>query len=81
MREVEVKCEVNESTISSRQYHVRESVVLGARRLLAEALDQGMIQISLRGALGVFTASNFKVPLVKWEPQEEDIFGSLIPPE
>jgi hypothetical protein len=81
MREVEVECEVNESTVLSRTYHIREAIVIGMRRLMFAALEGGLVKISLSGSLGALTTSNKKVPLVKWEPKEEDIFGSLIPPE
>lgn len=72
MQEIEVKCEVNESSILSRSYHVKESIVIGIRRLIHMAIDDGLIKISLAGALGVLSTSNKKAPLVKWEPQEEE---------
>jgi hypothetical protein len=78
MREVEVKCEVNESTILSRTYHIREAVVIGMRRLISAALDGGLLQISLSGSLGGLSTSNKKVPLAKWAPKDT---GSLIPPD
>ena len=80
MREVEVKCEVNESTVLSRTYHIREAIVIGMRRLMFAALDAGLLQISLSGSLGELTTSKAKVPLTKWEPREEDT-GLLIPPD
>lgn len=80
MRELEISCEVNQSTVLSRAYHLREAIVIGMRRLMAEALDKEMIRISLSGSLGGLTTSNKKVPLAKWAPKEEDT-GSLIPPD
>jgi hypothetical protein len=80
MREVEVKCEVNESTILSRTYHIREAIVIGMRRLIFAALDGGLLQRSLSGSLGGLATSKPKVPLAKWAPKEEDT-GSLIPPD
>jgi hypothetical protein len=78
MREVEVKCEVNESTVLSRSYHVREAVVIGMRRLMFAALDAGLLEISLSGSLGALSTSNKKVPLAKWEPKEEDTGSSTL---
>jgi hypothetical protein len=80
MREVEVSCEVNESTVLSRTYHIREAIVIGMRRLMFAALDAGLLQISVSGSLGGLTTSKPKVPLAKWEPREEDI-DLLIPPD
>jgi hypothetical protein len=80
MREVEVSCEVNESTVLSRTYHVREAIIIGMRRLMFAALDGGLVKISLSGSLGELTTSNKKVPLAKWEPREEDT-DFLIPPD
>ena len=80
MREVEVCCEVNESTVLSRTYHIRESIVIGMRRLMFAALEGGLVQISLSGSLGALTTSSKKEPLAKWAPPEEDT-GLLIPPD
>jgi hypothetical protein len=81
MREVEVKCEVNESTILSRTYHIREAIVIGMRRLMFAALDDGLLQINVSGSLGALSTSNKKVPLAKWAPREEDSTELLIPPD
>jgi hypothetical protein len=81
MREVEVKCEVGESTELSRTYHVREAIVIGMRRLMFGALDGGLVRISVSSSLGALSTSNKKAPLVKWEPREEEDTGFLIPPD
>jgi hypothetical protein len=77
MREVEVKCEVGESTVLSRPYHVREAIIIGMRRLMFAALDAGLVKISVSGSLGALSTSNKKVPLAKWEPREEDTDSTM----
>jgi hypothetical protein len=79
MREVEVKCEVNESTVLSRTYHIREAIVIGMRRLMFAALEGGLLQISLSGSLGALSTLSKQAPRSKWAPPEEDT-GLLIPP-
>jgi hypothetical protein len=76
MRQVEAKCAINESTVASRSYHIKEAIVIGMRRLMVAAFEGGLVQISLHGALGALRNSSKKEPLTNWEPREEDT-GSL----
>jgi hypothetical protein len=80
MREIEINYQVGQSTVLSRSYHIREAMVIGMRRLISEALEHGMLSISLSGSLGALTTSSLKEPLTNWEPREADT-GSLIPPD
>jgi hypothetical protein len=78
MRQVEAKCAINESTVASRTYHVKEAIVIGMRRLMVAAFEGGLVQISLSGSLGAFGTSNKKAPLANWAPREE-CTGSTMP--
>lgn len=78
MRQVEAKCAINESTVASRSYHIREAIVIGMRRLMVAALEGGLVQISLSGSLGEFGTSNKKAPLTNWAPREEDTGSSTL---
>ena len=79
MREIEIECEISQSKSPlSRRYHIQESIVIGLRRLVALAIEKGMISISLAGSLGALGPADAVAPAVKWAPREDDT-DSLIP--
>lgn len=45
LREVELLCDINLNVVnqSQRQYYLRESVIIGMRRLVAKAITEGLI--------------------------------------
>lgn len=48
LEEVFVCYPINTSTLESRKYHVWEAVILSVRRILGDALANGMIKVTLR---------------------------------
>jgi hypothetical protein len=78
MRQVEAKCAINESTVASRSYHIKEAIVIGMRRLMVAAFEGGLVQISLSGSLGALKNSSKKEPLMNWEPREGDTDSSTL---
>src|SRR5258705_6794478 len=47
MTEIECRYEINQTTLPNRFYHVREALVIAMRRLIAQAVKEGMIKITL----------------------------------
>jgi hypothetical protein len=79
MREIKCGCEISQSKSPlSRRYHIQESMVIGMRRLVALAIEKGMVSISLSGSLGALGPAD-ALPPVKWEPHEDEDSDSLMP--
>jgi hypothetical protein len=78
MLQTEYRYELNVTTLPNQVYHLREAIIIAMRRLMAQAISQGLIQVNyLSRAPGVLTKLKTQRRLAKPPGVEADITLSI----
>jgi len=74
MLQTECCYELNVTTLPNQVYHLREAIIIAMRRLMAQAISQGLIQVThLSRVPGVLTKSKPQLHLEEAPGAEADI--------